>query len=49
MNVVVRVPLGRDKTIFSAEANSSIVQELAEGTLDTADFMRKIKDSIQTL
>tara|TARA_B100001540_G_C15756762_1_gene619706 strand:+ start:840 stop:1172 length:333 start_codon:yes stop_codon:yes gene_type:complete len=49
VNVVVTVPLGRDKTIFSAEANSSIVQELAEGTLDTADFMREIKDSIETL
>lgn len=49
VNVVVTVPLGRDKTIFSAEASSSIVQELAEGTLDTADFMREIKDSIETL
>ena len=49
VNVVVTVPLGRDKTIFSAEASSTIVQELADGTLDTADFMRKIKDSIQTL
>jgi len=26
-----------------------LVQELADGSLDSADFMRKIKDSIQTL
>jgi hypothetical protein len=41
--------MGRDKTIFSAEANALLVQELADGSLDSADFMRKIKDSIQTL
>jgi hypothetical protein len=49
VNVVVTVPMGRDKTIFSAEANAILVQELADGSLDSADFMRKIKDSIQTL
>ena len=49
VNVVVTVPMGRDKTIFSAEANSAMVQELAEGAVGTVDFMREIKDSIQTL
>ena len=49
VNVVVTVPMGRDKTIFSAEADAIIVQGLADGSLDSADFMRKIKDSIQTL
>ena len=49
VHVVVTVPMGRDKTIFSAEANALLVQELADGSLDSADFMRKIKDSIQTL
>ena len=49
VNVVVTVPMGRDKTIFSAEADAILVQELADGSLDSADFMRKIKDSIQTL
>ena len=49
VNVVVTVPMGRDNTIFSAEANAILVQELADGSLDSADFMRKIKDSIQTL
>jgi len=49
VNVVVTVPMGRNNTIFSAEASSVMVQELADGTVDTADFMRKIKDSIQTL
>ena len=49
VNVVVTVPMGRDKTIFSAEANTILVEELADGSLDSADFMRKIKDSIQTL
>ena len=49
VNVVVNVPMGRDNTIFSAEANAILVQELADGSLDSADFMRKIKDSIQTL
>ena len=48
VNVVVTVPVGRNNTIFSAEASSAMVQKLADGTLDTADFMRKIKDSIQT-
>ena len=48
VNVVVTVPMGRNNTIFSAEASSVMVQELADGTVDTADFMRKIKDSIQT-
>jgi|TARA_B100000678_G_scaffold274108_1_gene264960 hypothetical protein len=49
VNVIVTVPIGRDNTIFSAEANSLLVQELADGSLDSSDFMRKIKDSIQTL
>lgn len=49
VNVVVTVPVGRNNTIFSAEASSAMVQKLADGTVDTADFMRKIKDSIQTL
>ena len=49
VNVVVTVPMGRDKTIFSAEADAIIVQGLADGSLDSADFMRIIKDSIQTL
>ena len=48
VNVVVTVPVGRNNTIFSAEASSAMVQKLADGTVDTADFMRKIKDSIQT-
>ena len=49
VNVVVTVPLGRNKTIFSAEADAILVQELADGSLDSSDFMRKIKNSIQTL
>ena len=49
VNVVVTVPMGRNKTIFSAEANAAMVQELAEGTVGTVEFMREIKDSIQTL
>ena len=49
VNVIVTVPMGRDNTIFSAEANALLVQELADGSLDSSDFMRKIKDSIQTL
>ena len=48
VNVVVTVPVGRNNTVFSAEASSAMVQKLADGTVDTADFMRKIKDSIQT-
>ena len=48
VNVGVTVPVGRNNTIFSAEASSAMVQKLADGTVDTADFMRKIKDSIQT-
>ena len=48
VNVVVTVPVGRNNTIFSAEASSGMEQKLADGTVDTADFMRKIKDSIQT-
>ena len=44
VNVVVTVPVGRNNTIFSAEASSAMVQKLADGTVDTADFMRKIKD-----
>ena len=49
VNVIVTVPLGRNKTIFSAEADAILVQELADGSLDSSDFMRKIKNSIQTL
>ena len=41
--------MGRGDTIFSAEANAFLVQELADGSLDTAEFMIEIKDSIQTL
>ena len=49
VSVFVTVPMGRGDTIFSAEANAFLVQELADGSLDTAEFMREIKDSIQTL
>ena len=49
VSVFVTVPMGRGDTIFSAEANAFLVQELADGSLDTAEFMIEIKDSIQTL
>ena len=47
--VTVIVPVGRGKSIISAKATAEQVRQLSNGTVDTAGFMRLIKNSIQTL
>jgi len=47
--VTVTIPVSREKTIITAKATAEQVRRLTDGKIDTAGFMRLIKDSIQTL
>jgi len=47
--VTVSVPISRQNTIITAKATTAQIRELTDGKVDTAGFMRLIKDSIQTL
>ena len=47
--VTVNIPVSRQNTIITAKANAGHVQQLTDGKIDTAEFMRLIKDSIQTI
>ena len=48
-DVTVTVPVSRERTIITAKATADQIRQLSEGKVDTAAFMRLIKDSIQTL
>jgi hypothetical protein len=47
--VTVTVPVSRQNTIITAKATADQIRQLSDGKVDTAGFMRLIKDSIQTL
>ncbi|MFQ6612252.1 MAG: hypothetical protein ACE5D2_04035 [Fidelibacterota bacterium] len=47
--VTVKVPISREDMVITASARADMIVDLAEGKIDTAEFMRRIKDSIQTL
>ncbi len=47
--VTVTIPVSRQNTIITAKATAAQIRQLADGKVDTAGFMRLIKDSIQTL
>ena len=47
--VTVTVPVSRQNTIITANATADQIRQLSDGKVDTAAFMRLIKDSIQTL
>ena len=47
--VTVTIPISRQNTIISAKATADHVRQLTDGKIDTAGFMRLIKNSIQTL
>lgn len=49
IEVIVHVPMGRNDTVITAMASSTIVEKLADGSLETSEFMRQIKDSITSL
>jgi len=48
-SVTVTIPVSRQNTIITAQASAEHVRQLTDGKIDTAGFMRLIKDSIQTL
>jgi hypothetical protein len=47
--VTVTVPVSRQNAIITAKATADQIRQLSDGKVDTAAFMRLIKDSIQTL
>ena len=47
--VTVTVPVSRESTIITAKATVDDIRQLSSGKVDTAGFMRLIKNSIQTL
>ena len=47
--VTVMIPVSRQSTIITAKATADQIRQLTDGKVDTAGFMRLIKDSIQTL
>ena len=47
--VSVIIPLSRENTIITAKATADQVRQLTDGKIDTAGFMRLIKNSIETL
>ncbi len=47
--VSVTIPASRDDMIISATANVEVILLFVNGKIDSNEFMRKIKDSIQTL
>ena len=49
IHVTVNVPITRDNIIISASATAEQVIKLTDGKIDSAEFMRLIKNSIVTL
>ena len=48
-DVTVTIPLSRQNTIITAKATAGQIRQLTDGKIDSAGFMRLIKNSIQTL
>jgi hypothetical protein len=49
VHVTVNVPVTRDNMVITASATSDQVVQLADGKIDSAEFMRLIKNSMVTL
>ena len=49
VHVTVNVPVTRDNMVITASATSDQVVQLAEGQIDSTEFMRLIKNSMVTL
>jgi len=49
VEITVIVPMSNENMIVMAYADTNLVIQLAEGTINSGGFMRQIKDSIQTL
>jgi len=49
IHVTVHVPVTRDDMIITASATAEQVMELTNGTINSAEFMRLIKNSMVTL
>ena len=47
--VTVSIPVSRQSTIITSKATADQIRQLTEGKIDSAVFVRLIKDSIQTL
>ncbi|MEA1882701.1 MAG: hypothetical protein U9N31_09920 [Candidatus Marinimicrobia bacterium] len=47
--VTVSIPVSRQSTIITAKATAEQIRQLTDGKIDSAGFIRLIKDSIQTL
>jgi len=48
-DVTVTIPVSRQNTIITAKATAGQIRQLTKGKIDSAGFMRLIKNSIQTL
>ena len=48
-DVTVIIPVSRQNTIITAKATAGQIRQLTDGKIDSAGFMRLIKNSIQTL
>ena len=48
-DVTVTIPISRQNTIITAKATAGQIRQLTDGKIDSAGFMRLIKNSIQTL
>lgn len=49
ISIRITVPVERNQMTIFATASSEQVYQLAEGAIESVDFIRQIKDSIQTL
>lgn len=47
--VSVTIPVSRESTVITAKATADQIRQLSDGKIDTAAFMRLIKNSIITL
>ena len=48
-DVTVTIPVSRQNTIITAKATAGQIRQLTDGKIDSAGFMRLIKNSNQTL
>jgi hypothetical protein len=47
--VTVNIPAGRNPTIISAYASRDLILKLTNGSINTEDFMREIKNTIEII
>ena len=47
--VTVNIPAGRNSMIISARANRDLIIKLTNGSINTEDFMREIKNTIEII